>query len=47
MKLHIRSGGADSPREVVLRQKGDGQWLLWEQFLTVGIRQPKSADPWA
>ena len=46
-KLHIRSGGADNPREVVLRQKGDGQWLLWEQFLMVGIRQPKSEDPWA
>lgn len=46
-KLHIRSGGADSPREVVLRQKGDGQWLLWDQFLLSGIRQPKSADPWA
>lgn len=46
-KLHIASGGADSPREIVLRQKGDGQWLLWEQFLMVGIRTPKSADPWA
>lgn len=46
-KLHIRSGGADNPREVVLRQKGDGQWLLWEQFLLVSIRTPKSADPWA
>ena len=46
-KLHIRSGGADTPREVVLRQKGDGQWLLWDQFLMVGIRQPKSEDPWA
>ena len=46
-KLHIRSGGADSPREIVLRQKGDGQWFLWEQFLMVGIRQPKSEDPWA
>ena len=46
-KLHIASGGADNPREIVLRQKGDGQWLLWEQFLMVGIRQPKSADPWA
>ena len=46
-KLHIRSGGADSPREIVLRQKGDGQWLLWDQFLLVGIRQPKSDDPWA
>jgi hypothetical protein len=46
-KLHIRSGGADNPREIVLRQKGDGQWLLWDQFLLAGIRQPKSADPWA
>ena len=46
-KLHIRSGGADSPREIVLRQKGDGQWLLWDQFLLVSIRPPKSADPWA
>lgn len=46
-KLHIRSGGADNPREVVLRQKGNGQWLLWDQFLMVGIRTPKSADPWA
>lgn len=46
-KLHIRSGGADNPREIVLRQKGDGQWLLWEQYLMVSIRQPKSEDPWA
>ena len=46
-KLHIRSGGADTPREVVLRQKGDGQWLLWDQFLMVGIRKSKSEDPWA
>ena len=46
-KLHIRSGGADNPREVVLRQKGDGTWLLWDQFLMVGIRQAKAEDPWA
>lgn len=46
-KLHIRSGGADNPREIVLRQKGNGQWFLWDQFLMVGIRQPKSEDPWA
>ena len=46
-KLHLCSGGADNPREIVLRQKGDGQWLLWDQFLMVGIRTPKSADPWA
>lgn len=47
MKLFLRSGGADNPREVVLRKKGDGQWMLWDQFLLVGIRPPKSADPWA
>ena len=47
MKLLIRSGGADTPREVQLRMKGDGQWLLWEQFLLPDIRKPKSSDPWA
>jgi len=46
-KLHIRSGGADNAREVVLRQKGDGTWLLWDQFLLLSIRPPHSADPWA
>ena len=46
-KLHIRSGGADNPREIVLRQLGDGTWCLWDQFLMVGIRTPKSQDPWA
>ena len=46
-KLIIKSGGADTPREVQLRMKGDGQWLLWEQFLLPDIRAPKSADPWA
>lgn len=44
--LWIASAGADSPRQVKLRRKGD-QWFLWEQMLTVGIRKPKSADPWA
>ncbi len=47
MKLFIRSGGADNPREVVLRRRGDGKWFLWDQFLLVGIREPKSSDPWA
>ncbi len=47
MTLWIKSGGADSPREVQLRRKGDGTWLLWEQLLLADIRTPKSADPWA
>ena len=47
MKLFIKSGGADSAREVILRRKGDGKWLLWDQMLLPDIRVPKSANPWA
>ena len=48
LTLHVRSGGADSPRQVKLRNKpSTGQWFLWEQFLLADIRQPVSADPWA
>jgi len=46
-KLFIKSGGADSPREIVLRKAGNGKWYLWDQFLMVSVRDPKSADPWA
>lgn len=46
-KLFVTSGGADTPREIVLRMKADGTWLLWDQFILVGIREPKSANPWA
>lgn len=46
-KLFIRSGGADSPREVLMRKAKDGKWYLWEQFILVGIRQPESSNPWA
>ncbi len=46
-KLFVRSSGADNPREIVLRMKGDGTWWLWDQVILVGIREPKSADPWA
>lgn len=45
-RLNVRSGGADSPRQIQLRSKGD-QWFMWEQFILVGIRTPKSDDPWA
>ena len=46
-KLHIRSGGADNPREVLLRRTADGRWLLWDQFLMLSIRQPRGDDFWA
>lgn len=47
MKLFIPCGGADSPRPIKLRMKGDGRWFLWEQYLLTDIRPPKAADPWA
>ena len=48
LTLHIKSGGADSPRQIKLRQKAStGQWFLWEQFLLADIRKPISEDPWA
>ena len=45
-KLFLTSGGADSPREVLLRQAKDGKWYLWEQFLLPDIRKPESTNPW-
>ena len=48
LTLHVCSGGADSPRQIKLRNKpSTGQWFLWEQFLLSDIRKPVSADPWA
>ena len=44
----IKSGGADYPRDVALRlEPSEGKWYLVEQHLLVGIREAKSADPWA
>ena len=46
--LWVRSGGADSPREVKLRNKpSTGQWFLWEQLLLADIRKPAELDEWA
>ena len=46
-KLDIRSGGADSPRQIELRKAKDGKWYLWEQYILSDIRQPESSNPWA
>jgi len=46
-KLFVTSGGADSPREIVLREAKDGKWYLWDQMILGGIREPESANPWA
>lgn len=45
--LYLHSSGADSPRQVTLRRKGDGSWLLWQHTFLSDIRMPKSQDPWA
>ena len=48
MKLFIPCGGADTPRPIMLRQRGsDGKWFLWEHSLLVGVKTPKESDPWA
>jgi len=46
-KLLVQSAGADQPRPIKLRRKGQSQWFLWEQFLLSDIRQPVADDPWA
>lgn len=38
-RLFIASGGADSPRPVILREQ-NGRWYLYEQLLLSDIRKP-------
>jgi hypothetical protein len=47
VNVRLKSGGADSPRNITVRQAKDGKWYLWEQYILVGIRQPESSNPWA
>lgn len=42
----VQSSGADSPRPIELRRKGN-QWFLWRNLALSDIRTPASADPWA
>ena len=45
-KVQVQSSGADSPRPIELRRKGN-QWFLWRNLALSDIRTPASADPWA
>lgn len=46
MRLYLRTAGADSPRYIRLRRKGD-QWCIWDYpGLLSGIRIPAAEDPW-
>ena len=47
LRLFLRTAGADSPRPIKLRTKGEN-WYLWEySSILSGIRIPAEADPWA
>ncbi len=46
-RLFVKSGGADSARQIDLRKAKDGKWYLWEQYILSDIRQPESSNPWA
>ncbi|MBO4325866.1 MAG: hypothetical protein J5950_01175 [Clostridia bacterium] len=48
-RFWIPSGGADSPRQITLRQKkSTGEWFVNQhEFLLAGIRIPVSQDKWA
>lgn len=44
--VYIRTGGADFPRTLRLRKKGE-HWFLWEYAeILADIRKPVSSDPW-
>ena len=47
LKVFLATAGADSPRPVTLRRKGN-TWCLWEySSILSGIRIPVAEDPWA
>ena len=49
MTLFIKSGGADSPRMIKLRNKpSTGEWFVWDYVgLLSGVKTPVSQNPWA
>jgi hypothetical protein len=45
--VYLTTAGADNPRPVQLRQKGN-EWFLWQhQGVLAGIRIPIAEDAWA
>lgn len=45
-RVQVITKGADSPRYITLRQKGE-EWFLWEfAGILSDIRKPKEEDPW-
>lgn len=47
IRLYLVTAGADSPRGIKLRKKGD-EWFLWEySSVMMSMRIPANEDPWA
>ncbi len=47
LRVFLKTAGADSPRPIQLRRKGES-WYLWEySSILTGIRLPVQEDPWA
>ena len=44
--VHVKTSGADSPRRIVMRAKGDQQFLWEYNGVLMSIRLPAEADPW-
>lgn len=43
---HVRTSGADGPRRVCLRLKGEENWLWEYNGVLMSIRLPANEDPW-
>lgn len=49
-RLLVKSGGADSPRPIMLRLAKDGNYYIWSDSflgLLADIREAESVNPWA
>ena len=47
MRLYLKTAGADAPRAIKLRQKGN-EWFIWEYpGIVMDVRKPAQEDPWA
>lgn len=45
--IFVKNAGADSPRKIAVRQKGD-VWYIWDySAIVAGVRKPADEDPWA
>jgi len=44
--VNVKTSGADNPRRICMRLKGEENWLWEYNGVLMSIRQPASEDPW-